>query len=265
MLKLQRIVKDYQAGDTTVHALRGVSLQFRESEFVAILGPFRLRQDDAAQHHRRSRPLYGGRPHHQRQVSTKDLSRRATGTAYRNHTIGFVFQSYNLIPHQSGAGNVELALTLSGVCSRASAASARSAALETRRASATSSTKSRTRCPAARCSASPSRAPSSTTRTFCLRTSRPARSTPRRACRSWKSLQGDRAATASSSWSRTTPSWPRRYSTRIVRLLDGEYRGRHAAPARQDGPQEAQPGRGHGQKDVHVASCTALSLCASTT
>ena len=113
MLKLQRIVKDYQAGDTTVHALRGVSLQFRESEFVAILGHSGCGKTTMLN-------IIGGLDHYTggdliiNGKSTKDFS-DADWDSYRNYSIGFVFQSYNLIPHQSVLSNVELALTLSGV------------------------------------------------------------------------------------------------------------------------------------------------------
>ena len=113
MLKLQQIVKDYQAGDTTVHALRGVSLQFRESEFVAILGhsgcgkTTLLNIIGGLDHYTKGDLIIGGR-------STKDFS-DADWDSYRNHSVGFVFQSYNLIPHQTVLSNVELALTLSGV------------------------------------------------------------------------------------------------------------------------------------------------------
>ena len=113
MLKLQNIVKDYQAGDTTVHALRDVSLQFRESEFVAILGhsgcgkTTLLNIIGGLDHYTSGDLIIGGR-------STKDFS-DADWDSYRNHSVGFVFQSYNLIPHQTVLSNVELALTLSGV------------------------------------------------------------------------------------------------------------------------------------------------------
>ena len=106
MLKLQQIVKDYQAGDTTVHALRGVSLQFRESEFVAILGhsgcgkTTLLNIIGGLDHYTKGDLIIGGK-------STKDFS-DADWDSYRNHSIGFVFQSYNLIPHQTVLSNVEL-------------------------------------------------------------------------------------------------------------------------------------------------------------
>lgn len=113
MLKLQQIVKDYQAGDTTVHALRGVSLQFRENEFVAILGHSGCGKTTLLN-------IIGGLDQYTsgdlviNGKSTKDFS-DADWDSYRNHSIGFVFQSYNLIPHQTVLSNVELALTLSGV------------------------------------------------------------------------------------------------------------------------------------------------------
>ena len=113
MLKLQHIVKDYQAGDTTVHALRGVSLNFRESEFVAILGHSGCGKTTLLN-------IIGGLDQYTsgdlviNGKSTKDFS-DSDWDSYRNHSIGFVFQSYNLIPHQTVLSNVELALTLSGV------------------------------------------------------------------------------------------------------------------------------------------------------
>lgn len=179
MLKLQQIVKDYQAGDTTVHALRGVSLQFRESEFVAILGHSGCGKTTLLN-------IIGGLDQYTsgdliiNGKSTKDFS-DADWDNYRNHSIGFVFQSYNLIPHQTVLSNVELALTLSGV-SKSERRERAVRALESV-GLGDQLDKSRTRCPAVRCSASPSRGRSSTIRISCSPTSRPARSTARRACR----------------------------------------------------------------------------------
>lgn len=113
MLELKNIKKDYPAGDGTVHALKGISLQFRESDFVSILGPSgcgkttMLNIIGGLDQYTDGDLVINGR-------STKDFRDR-DWDAYRNHSIGFVFQSYNLIPHQSVLRNVELALTLSGV------------------------------------------------------------------------------------------------------------------------------------------------------
>ncbi len=113
MLELKSIVKDYPAGDNTVHALRGLDLQFRSSEFVAILGQSGcgkttlLNIIGGLDQYTKGDLVIGGR-------STKHFKDR-DWDSYRNHSIGFVFQSYNLIPHQSVLQNVELALTLSGV------------------------------------------------------------------------------------------------------------------------------------------------------
>ena len=113
MLKLKGIKKDYITGDTVVHALKGIDLSFRESEFVAILGhsgcgkTTLLNIIGGLDKYSAGDLVINGR-------STKDYT-DADWDAYRNHSIGFVFQSYNLIPHQSVLSNVELALTISGV------------------------------------------------------------------------------------------------------------------------------------------------------
>ena len=113
MLHLKQIRKDYPAGDGVVKALRGVSLRFRRSEFVSILGPSGcgkttlLNIIGGLDQYTQGDLVINGR-------STKGFRDRDWDT-YRNHSIGFVFQSYNLIPHQSVLQNVELALTLSGV------------------------------------------------------------------------------------------------------------------------------------------------------
>ena len=113
MLTLTNIVKDYRLGDTDVHALKGVSLSFRKSEFVAILGQSGcgkttlLNIIGGLDRYTSGDLAIGGR-------STKNFS-DGDWDAYRNHSIGFVFQSYQLISHQTVLRNVELALTLSGV------------------------------------------------------------------------------------------------------------------------------------------------------
>lgn len=113
MLVLKNIVKDYVTGDTTVRALKGININFRENEFVAILGPSGCGKTTMLN-------IIGGLDRYTsgdlkiNGRSTKDFDDSDWDT-YRNHSIGFVFQSYNLIPHQTVLSNVELALTLSGV------------------------------------------------------------------------------------------------------------------------------------------------------
>ena len=113
MLKLTNIVKDYDVASNPVHALKGVSIEFRPSEFVAILGQSGCGKTTLLN-------IIGGLDRYTsgdliiRGKSTKHFRNRDWDT-YRNHSVGFVFQSYNLIPHQSVLANVELALTLSGV------------------------------------------------------------------------------------------------------------------------------------------------------
>ena len=113
MLQLKNIVKNYVSGDTTVQALKGIDITFRDSEFVSILGQSGCGKTTLLN-------IIGGLD----QYTSGDLIINGRSTkkykdsdwdTYRNHTIGFVFQSYNLIPHQTVLSNVELALTLSGV------------------------------------------------------------------------------------------------------------------------------------------------------
>ncbi|MBO5006945.1 MAG: ABC transporter ATP-binding protein, partial [Clostridia bacterium] len=113
MLQLKNIVKQYRTGDETVDALRGVNIDFRESEFVSVLGPSGcgkttlLNIIGGLDGYTEGDLIIDGR-------STKEFTDRDWDT-YRNHKVGFVFQSYNLISHQSVLSNVELALTLTGV------------------------------------------------------------------------------------------------------------------------------------------------------
>ena len=113
MLQLKDIVKEYSTGETKVKALKGISVAFRKNEFVSVLGPSGCGKTTLLN-------LIGGLD----QYTTGDLIIRGRSTrhykdrdwdTYRNNSVGFVFQSYNLIPHQSVLANVELALTLSGV------------------------------------------------------------------------------------------------------------------------------------------------------
>ena len=113
MLQCKNIIKDYITGDETVHALCDVSLSFRENEFVSILGQSGCGKTTFLN-------IIGGLDHYTsgdliiNGKSTKNYKDKDWDT-YRNHQVGFVFQSYNLIMHQTVLANVELALTLTGV------------------------------------------------------------------------------------------------------------------------------------------------------
>ena len=113
MLQLKNIIKKYGEGENVVTALNGVSIAFRENEFVSILGHSGCGKTTLLN-------IIGGLDHYTsgdliiNGVSTKQYKDR-DWDAYRNHSIGFIFQSYNLIPHQTVLSNVELALTISGV------------------------------------------------------------------------------------------------------------------------------------------------------
>ena len=113
MLTLKNIHKTYQTGDFTVEALRGVDISFRKNEFVAVLGPSGCGKTTLLN-------IIGGLDRYSegdlmiKGRSTRDYLDR-DWDSYRNHSVGFVFQSYHLIPHQTVLSNVELALTLSGV------------------------------------------------------------------------------------------------------------------------------------------------------
>jgi len=113
MLRLENIKKNYYVADTTVEALKGINLNFRKNEFVSILGPSGCGKTTLLN-------IIGGLD----QYTSGDLIINGRSTkefeahdwdVYRNHRIGFIFQSYNLIPHQTVLGNVELALTIAGL------------------------------------------------------------------------------------------------------------------------------------------------------
>lgn len=116
MLKLENIHKCYKTGNTTVEALKGISLEFRQSEFVSILGPSGCGKTTLLN-------IIGGLDRYDsgemaiKNRSTKEYKDK-DWDFYRNHSVGFVFQSYNLIPHQTVLQNVELALTISGISAK---------------------------------------------------------------------------------------------------------------------------------------------------
>ena len=113
MLQLKNITREYVTGDTRVQALKGINISFRNNEFVSILGQSGggkstlLNIIGGLDNYTSGDLIISGK-------STKEFKDK-DWDSYRNHSVGFVFQSYNLIPHQSVLSNVELALTLSGV------------------------------------------------------------------------------------------------------------------------------------------------------
>lgn len=116
MLKLENIHKTYKTGNTSVEALKGVSLEFRKSEFVSILGQSGCGKTTLLN-------VIGGLDkYNEGNMSIKNRSTKEYKDKdwdfYRNHSVGFVFQSYNLIPHQTVLQNVELALTISGISAK---------------------------------------------------------------------------------------------------------------------------------------------------
>lgn len=116
MLRLTSVTKDYKVADTSVRALNEISLSFRKNEFVSVLGPSGCGKTTLLN-------IIGGLDKYTsgdvsiNGVSTKRF-RDSDWDVYRNHRVGFIFQSYNLIPHQTVLGNVELALTIAGVGSK---------------------------------------------------------------------------------------------------------------------------------------------------
>ena len=113
MLQIREVSKIYKTGELVQRALNRVSLNFRDNEFVAVLGPSGSGKTTLLN-------IVGGLDHYDvgdliiNGISTQRYSNR-DWDSYRNHSVGFVFQSYNLIPHQTILANVELALTISGV------------------------------------------------------------------------------------------------------------------------------------------------------
>ena len=113
MLKLKNITKDYKLGDEKIRALKGINIEFRESEFVSILGPSGCGKTTLLN-------IIGGLDRYTsgeltiNGISTKKFKDR-DWDSYRNYKVGFIFQAYNLIGHQTVLSNVELALTIGGI------------------------------------------------------------------------------------------------------------------------------------------------------
>ena len=179
MLQIKHIRKEYRTGSLVQKALDDVSLNLRDNEFVAILGPSGSGKTTLLN-------IIGGLDRYDsgdlviNGISTRKYKDR-DWDSYRNHTIGFVFQSYNLIPHQSILSNVELALTISGIDKGERIRRAREALEKV----GLGEQVHRTSFPADRCREWPLQEPWSTTRTSCWRTSLPERWTVTPACRSW--------------------------------------------------------------------------------
>ena len=201
MLQLKKIRKEYKTGDLVQTALNDVSLNLRDSEFVAILGPSGSGKTTLLN-------IIGGLDRYDsgdlviNGISTKKYTDR-DWDSYRNHTIGFVFQSYNLIPHQTVLANVELALTISGI----SGAERKRRATEALQKVGLGNQLHKHPSEMSGGQMQPSPAPSSTTPTSCWPTSPPAHWTARRASRSW-SCSRRWQRTGWWSWSPTTRSWP---------------------------------------------------------
>lgn len=179
MIELQNIVKDYVSKENTVHVLKGINLRFRKNEFVAILGPSGCGKTTLLNIiGGLDRATYGdivvdG-------VSTGDYGDH-DWDVYRNHRIGFVFQSYNLIPHLTVQRNVEMSLAIAGLSSEERKQKA-FAALQ-RVGLADQAKKSPLSFREGRCRGLPSRERSSTTPTLSSPTSPRARLIASRACR----------------------------------------------------------------------------------
>ena len=205
LIETRDLWKTYVMGAEEIHALRGVSISIERGEYVAIMGPSGSGKSTLMNLIGcLDTPTKGSYLLNGKEVAAMNDDELAR---IRNEEIGFVFQTFNLLPRATALHNVELPLVYAGVSGKERQERAQAGAREgraRRRARATG----RTSSPAASASASRSRARSSTTRRSCSPTSRPATSTRRPAPRSWRSSSAcTRAATPSSS-SRTSPTSP---------------------------------------------------------
>jgi len=181
MLQIKNVSKSYRTASFSQTALNNISIDFRESEFVAILGPSGSGKTTCLN-------IVGGLDRYDsgdiviNGKSTKNFTDK-DWDAYRNNSIGFIFQNYNLISHLTVLENVELGMTLSGIS--ASKRRVKAKELLGKVGLKDHMRKNPDSCPAVKCSGSPLRARSRTTPTSSLRTNRPARWTPRPAFRLW--------------------------------------------------------------------------------
>ena len=203
MLQLKSISKEYVTGQLRQRALDGVTLSLRDSEFVAVLGPSGSGKTTLLN-------IIGGLDRYD--SGSMIINGISTGRygdrdwdSYRNHTIGFVFQNYNLISHQSILSNVELSLTIAGVGRSERKARAMRALNDV--GLGDQAHKRPNLLSGGQMQRVPSPARWSTIRTYCSPTNRPVRWTARRAFRSW-SCSNRWRKTIWSSWSRTTRSSP---------------------------------------------------------
>ena len=185
LIETHDLWKTYVMGEEEIHALRGVSIQIERGEYVAIMGPSGSGKSTLMNLIGcLDTPTKGSYLLNGKQVGEMNDDELAR---IRNEEIGFVFQTFNLLPRATALHNVELPLVYAGVPAKERQERAK-AALEKVELTSRMST-GPTSCPAASASASPSPARSSTTRRSCWPTSRPATSTRRPATRSWASVR----------------------------------------------------------------------------